>query len=307
MGTDLRVDTPYTRIRTNITNLAASTVYAKQQCVPVEIVPMKAFRTDFTNSSIPKLVHMTVKDKNSLTPRQQTVMDQWKSLNPQHVVTMYDDTDMHDFVKVEYPEFLTLYESVYEPVERADIWRCLIVHARGGVYSDTDWMPEIPVDEWAQRIWPGDDGVRVLFGYELQAIQVRKIIPILQWGFMGVKGHQSFYKIVERIREGFVEELLTGSFLGDAIKRTGPGPFAEGLLRYLQQNGADLSTMDNNKSYRHGDVGIASVEFFEHNGSLARHMFTGSWKDQNGDWSKRSQESFLAFQVLYWNGTVRPL
>lgn len=48
---------------------------------------------------------------------------------------IWEDEQMLDLVEQEYPEFLNLYKSILDPVERVDIWRYLVVHAKGGLYA----------------------------------------------------------------------------------------------------------------------------------------------------------------------------
>ena len=61
----------------------------------------------------------------------------WKTLNPEFIYMFFDDGDCFRFVHKNYPEYLDLYESLIA-IEKADVFRYLVLHKYGGVYVDMD-------------------------------------------------------------------------------------------------------------------------------------------------------------------------
>lgn len=290
------------------------------------------------------LIHIATCSKSLLSNNQVKVITAWQELNPAWQVVLYDDDDMLLLVQLEYPEFLTLFNSLLDPVERVDIWRYLIVHSKGGVYSDSDWMPHKPIDEWVKEITthglftgvassitasPSSSSSsnsktsstsyfpKVIVGYEDWKSSFRSL-QILQWGFYALETrHPIFYETVKHIQHMFVNEALTSTWQGDAVQRTGPEPFTWAILHHLQRQGVNLSLLERHTlHYSEGDIMIAPVRFFERYGSLAHHGFKGSWKvvpegkqywNSDHEWMKDSQEKLVKFRDSYWGGKVGAL
>jgi hypothetical protein len=53
-------------------------------------------------------------------------------------VILYDDDDMRKMVQAYRPDLLRTYDGFNHPVERADVWRYLVVWVYGGLYVDSD-------------------------------------------------------------------------------------------------------------------------------------------------------------------------
>lgn len=293
------------------------------------------------------LIHIATRSKSFMSPFQVKVIKAWHNLNPTFQVVLYDDGEIEQLFVEEFPEFLNLFKSLLDPVERVDIWRYLIVYARGGVYSDSDWMPHKPINEWVKEMLhpPGVRGVlakakqqhwlpsilpfssslqhselptpKVILGFEDFQSSMGSL-QVLQWGFYALEPrHPIFYNTLIHIQHMFVNEALTSTWQGDAVQRTGPEPFTWTVLSYLQQQGVNLSKLNRHTPfYLENDVLIASVMFFERRGMLAQHGFKGTWKvvpegqqwwNAHDEWMKESQDKFIKFRDGYWNGEIGPL
>jgi len=82
-------------------------------------------------------IHQTWKTKTNLEPRMQASIDSWKQMNPTWEHRLYDDDDCLQFVKTNYPNFLKGYMALSKPVERADVFRYLVVYHYGGKTQKT--------------------------------------------------------------------------------------------------------------------------------------------------------------------------
>lgn len=99
------------------------------------------------NNNVPRTIYMCCKDKNNIPNK---VIENWKKLNPEYKIFLYDDNECIDYLKnnklygSDYAEF---FEKIpYGPI-KADLWRLCILYENGGVYSDIDVEPYRSIDE----------------------------------------------------------------------------------------------------------------------------------------------------------------
>ena len=88
---------------------------------------------------IPLIIHQTWKTKD-LDGKFKQGVQSWKTLNPEFEHRLYDDTDCLNFVKINYPMYLQFYKNLELPVHKADIFRYLVIHKYGGIYTDIDTL-----------------------------------------------------------------------------------------------------------------------------------------------------------------------
>lgn len=58
---------------------------------------------------------------------------------------MYDDRDLQDYLSTHLKDGGALYAALKTPVERADLWRYVVMCAHGGIYTDADTLCIRPV------------------------------------------------------------------------------------------------------------------------------------------------------------------
>ncbi len=88
---------------------------------------------------IPPLIHLTWKTKQ-LPYYGTSNLERWKELNPKHTITIYDDDDIHKFVLKHFAEFEPYWKQL-KPVQKADLFRYVVMWKLGGVYADIDVEP----------------------------------------------------------------------------------------------------------------------------------------------------------------------
>jgi hypothetical protein len=133
-------------------------LHAVQPEFKVEYEPMLSAETDISRlvdpspqtHPLPKMVHFTVKDKNKLRPHQVLSMASWAHYNPGYRLMLFDDDDIRSFMNTYYADLLPTFDALGSPVERADMWRYLVLCKLGGVYADSDVMAARPISQWAQ-------------------------------------------------------------------------------------------------------------------------------------------------------------
>jgi mannosyltransferase OCH1-like enzyme len=78
--------------------------------------------------------------------------DNWKKLNPEYEIKLYDDEMIKAFLLEEYGE---LYKNIFDFLKdgpiKADFWRVCILYKTGGIYSDIDNVPLIKLSGFIEK------------------------------------------------------------------------------------------------------------------------------------------------------------
>jgi len=102
----------------------------------------------YDNTSIPKTLYLCCKDKIKVPIK---VINRWIDLNPSYDIIISDNNDCIKFLKENYGK---LYVDIFNYIEdgpiKADFWRLCILYKNGGVYSDIDIEPFIPLDNFLE-------------------------------------------------------------------------------------------------------------------------------------------------------------
>lgn len=251
----------------------------------------------------PKLIHQTAKDKKHLSCEEIENIKSWKHLNPSYSYKLYDDDDIRSFMESYYPQLLPLFNNFLHNVERADMWRYLVLHKFGGVYADLDVRCMQPIDKWNRE--HGHDA-QVLIGVEMVT---EGKVSLNQWTMAAVPGHPLFASLPDAILNAIQNEyfhLLRDSstvhvkeeYNKNIIQRTGPIMWTQAVVDYLG-NHTRLEPDIVDKGLKSGSVRILPTrslsvgwEIRESGGSttcedlakgdpkvLVCHQFHGTWKD----------------------------
>ena len=92
---------------------------------------------------IPKKIFLCYKSKKNLD----YYIDNWSRLNPDYSIELFDDEECAQFLIDEYGEVhYRVFNYIPDGPIKADFWRVCILFKRGGVYSDIDNEPLVPID-----------------------------------------------------------------------------------------------------------------------------------------------------------------
>lgn len=83
-----------------------------------------------------------------LPPFMKRVAKSWTTLNPEFEYALFDDDDLAEFVRSEFPDFLPGWQKLKHGAAKADLWRYLVMFRYGGVYADLDCFCCAPLREW---------------------------------------------------------------------------------------------------------------------------------------------------------------
>jgi mannosyltransferase OCH1-like enzyme len=99
--------------------------------------------------SIPRIVHQTWRTK-ALPPDFARFRASWAVRHPAWEHRLYDDADCREAVEAIGAPWPRIYSNLPTAIQRADLFRYLVVHHVGGVYADIDMECRRPIDALLQ-------------------------------------------------------------------------------------------------------------------------------------------------------------
>lgn len=99
---------------------------------------------DMSSKTIPKIIYLSYKTKNI----PDYVIKNWKNLNPEYEVKLYDNEDCKNFLIEHYTQkHVDIFDFLKDGPIKADFWRICVLNTYGGVYSDIDVELLVPIDD----------------------------------------------------------------------------------------------------------------------------------------------------------------
>lgn len=157
---------------------------------------------------IPKIIHQTWRNKNLKNDCFEACVKSIKNKHKDYQYKFYTDQDCREIIKKDFQEFLQVYDSI-TPVEKADLFRYLIVYKYGGIYLDIDCYC---VRNFDDLIKDAD----FVAGYE-QGWKVDDIMRYTQWAFAAKRNHPILLECAYRCKSNHLgcSDMWT-------LKKTGP-------------------------------------------------------------------------------------
>jgi mannosyltransferase OCH1-like enzyme len=76
----------------------------------------------------------------------------WKKLNPEYEIKLYDDKMIKLFLLKEYGElYIKIFDYLKDGPIKADFWRICILYKNGGIYSDIDNLPLVKLSDFIEK------------------------------------------------------------------------------------------------------------------------------------------------------------
>ncbi|KAJ3056662.1 hypothetical protein HK097_005338 [Rhizophlyctis rosea] len=257
----------------------------------------------------------------------------WRDKNPDYVHLLWDDADMNEMVKTLYPSWWTYWKAMPVNVNRADVFRYLVLDSFGGVYTDADTQCLRPVDTWiddedlaewkykskeVERTHKGGDSDTVAFigGVETDVpknrtdwhIYYHAPMQICQWTMASAPYHpiparaagNVFHRIAKVMRaKGKWDESYLPSV--DAPKLTGPAPWTDAVYSFWREQGINPEAMREfgDRGKVTSDVLILPITAFSPG---LMQVLTTVFGDMG---SKRIEDPAARVRHM-WKGTWRP-
>ena len=97
--------------------------------------------------SIPKVIYFC----NKTLHKMKEYSNNWKRLNPEYEIRLCDNTMCETFLLHEYsPLHRNIFRFLKDGPIKSDFWRICILHKYGGVYSDIDNEPLLPLNQFIE-------------------------------------------------------------------------------------------------------------------------------------------------------------
>jgi hypothetical protein len=101
------------------------------------------------NLKYPKVIYFCNKliSKNDILSS-----NNWKKLNPEYEIKLYDDEMIKSFLLKEYGElYVNIFNFLKDGPIKADFFRICILYKNGGIYSDIDNLPLVPMADFIEN------------------------------------------------------------------------------------------------------------------------------------------------------------
>lgn len=257
-----------------------------------------------TAKGFPKLIWQTSSPSSRV--KWASEIRSWTNRNPTHKYMYLNDDDLTTAVHTLFADrqsIVYLWDSVTDPILRADLFRYLILLSQGGVYSDIDTTCLVPIDQW---IPPSlQERAHAVVGIEYNGEPTGwsiRPISFSQWTLMAKPNHALFATLVNRVTANL--ELLSRTHqtnlsslhlsFNEVLAATGPGLITDCIMQTIRdQTGKSTFDFDELKNIRgpklYGDLLVLPINAFagaqehSHSGELAwgrklvKHHFGRSW------------------------------
>ena len=98
--------------------------------------------------NVPKIIYLCYKTKDIPS----TVVNKWKSLNPDYEVKLYDNQDCEKFLLDNYGQkYVDIFNYIKDGPIKGCFFRICIINKNGGVYSDIDIEPLVPIKDFIEN------------------------------------------------------------------------------------------------------------------------------------------------------------
>lgn len=95
---------------------------------------------------IPKIIHQTYRDRDSLPEVYLLCARQIAALHPEYEYKFWTDDDMYTFIRTEFPTYWGKFAALPRVIMQIDMFRYFLLFKYGGMYADLDYYVLRPLD-----------------------------------------------------------------------------------------------------------------------------------------------------------------
>lgn len=187
----------------------------------------------------------------------------WTELHPSFVHEVITDSVASHLIRHFYasiPEVQEAYESLPQPVLKADFFRYLILLARGGIYSDIDTTALKSAVEWVPAEVPRSS-YGLVVGIEADPDRpdwhdwYSRRIQFCQWTIQSKPGHPVLIDVVASITEEALRRKAAGELdkkhMKSVVEFTGPALWTDAVFKFFNNpEYFDMSTSKGNITWK---------------------------------------------------------
>ena len=285
---------------------------------PFALEQVKAEHGHVGPTRIPCVIHQ-VWNTHELSYHQAELATTWKLKNPKCEYKLWDHTEIAELCRQKSPDLIWPIWEALSLVQRADLFRYLVLWDQGGYYADIDVecvkpIAEFPVPKDASMI-VGYEAARRLGEEERKTVGFTRVEQFEQWFFASAPGNPVLLRCLEIVREKFLWKVQ------NTVELTGPASFSDAVHEFLASDaeGQEMTpgvkkevsyrtdhkhddqndqhfrnfTFPSESEYRAGnwnlwllasgrtnDLGYAADDPSNPVEAIVRHEFAGTWKNQ---------------------------
>lgn len=242
--------------------------------------------------AIPRFVFQGVRDTNNLSAKKQCGFLSVKKRMPEFEHFVYSNQEQREFVALYYPNMLSFFDGAVYDVERADLWRYLVIYHYGGVYLDADSIVIRGFDSWVSLDDSKYKQVHLVVGVAGNTVNgeyytsLRRELMMSQ--FAAIPRHPFLGFLIERI----LSESKYSASKSDIVEFAGPVAFTDAMDEYLVRFNQSIDKVFNTGA----DMVVDDIYFVAINGfgcgqghsnskpcknnpsALVSEGFEGTWK-----------------------------
>ncbi|KAK3295291.1 nucleotide-diphospho-sugar transferase [Chaetomium fimeti] len=243
-----------------------------------------------------------------------TYASDWISMAPGYGYTLMGDEDATAFVDSSFassrPDITATFHSLRNPAQKSDLLRYLLLWHRGGIYSDMDTRPLVPVEEWLPPAKRREVGLVVALEWDVARDgywdENTRDVQFCQWTIAAAPGHPVLGGMVNHTIAALHDVARQqGKALDEAdfsdlqvLNSTGPMAWSDVVFDEIRRRDPlveELNDLMDLRSPKYaGDLVVLPVESFRAESSdewglngwrknrraLVRHYYKGAWKAQ---------------------------
>ena len=165
---------------------------------------------------IPKVIHMCNKilDEKSIE-----YSNNWKKLNPDFIIRLSDENMKRTFLQHEFPSiYVEIFDFLEDGPIKADFWRVCVLYKHGGVYSDIDIEPLIPLSKFIEQnisfVTCSAYRNQLLFNPSFIIAPKESIIlkNVIEWYIKKFENKEPYYYWSWSIMQAFTDTLLLQNY-----------------------------------------------------------------------------------------------
>jgi len=182
---------------------------------------------------IPCIIHQTWKT-HTLSAPQSSYAETWQTMNPMCEYRLWNDTEIALLAEEKSPDLIWPIWDGFTPVEKADVFRYLVLWAYGGYYADADVEPNKAIADWEVS-----KDASLIVGYEFghrfpewqrAEIKFGRTEQFQQWFIVSAPGNPVLLRCMQMIRRRFTWKIQS------TLDLTGPGVFSDAVHEFLEEN-----------------------------------------------------------------------
>ena len=164
----------------------------------------------------PRIIHQTYKTEK-LPDIWKDTPASWKAVNPTFEYKFWTDTDIDDFVKTNFPDYVDMMNNFKYKIQKIDTIRYMWLYKFGGIYVDMDIQSILPIEKLLS-FFEGTYDYDILLAKTLNSVD--KVV--LTNSFMVSKPNNNFWiDVLNNIKKNNVPWWCIGKHL-EVMYSTGP-------------------------------------------------------------------------------------